>query len=181
VLLVPTGIPPHKTAEQDPGPDHRLQMCRLAAESEPGLEVCELELRRPGPSYTADTLKLLHDRDPGAELIFIVGGDVARTFPEWREPEQILELARLGVIEREGAGREEIARALAPLHPGERLRFLHMPPVDVSSSLVRERVREGAPIDDLVPPEVAEYIVHEGLYRNGVGRDAPDRLEGARR
>jgi nicotinate-nucleotide adenylyltransferase len=181
VLLVPTRIPPHKTAEQDPGPEHRLQMCRLAAAGEDGVEVCDLELRRPGPSYTVDTLKELHERDPGAELSFIVGGDVARTFPEWHEPERILDVARLAVIEREDAGREEITRALAPLHPGERLRFLNMPPIDISSSMVRDRIREGAAIDDLVPLPVARYIAREGLYREGAERGTPARLQGARR
>jgi nicotinate-nucleotide adenylyltransferase len=104
VLLMPAHIPPHKSAEQDPGAQHRLNMCRLAADGEPGVSVCSLEIDRPGPSYTVDTLSAIHASHPDAELTFIVGADIARTLPAWREPAKVLELAHVAV------GAESIAR-----------------------------------------------------------------------
>jgi nicotinate-nucleotide adenylyltransferase len=171
VLLTPVLIPPHRPVGQDPGAEHRLCMCRLAVQGEPRLGVCTLELQRPGPSYTVDTLRSIHVSDPDAELTLIVGADVARTLGSWREPQEILKLARLAVAERDGLSRGEVIEALAPLAAdvpadgGGQTVFLRMAPREVSSSMVRERVAEGAPIDELVSAEVAAYIAQEGLYR----------------
>jgi nicotinate-nucleotide adenylyltransferase len=170
VLLMPTLVPPHKPAEDDPGAEHRLRMCTLAVREYPCVEVCTLELQRPGPSYTVDTLRSIHANHPDAEVTLIVGADMARTLDSWREPSEILTLARLAVAERDGVTREEVLSALAPLSPqspsagaGATV-FLSMPPREVSSSMVRERVALGAPIDDLVSDEVAGYIAEHGLY-----------------
>jgi nicotinate-nucleotide adenylyltransferase len=162
VLLMPAHSAPHKGEEADPGPERRLEMCRLAVGGEVGLEACGLEVERGGPSYTVDTLRAIKQSDPEAELTFIVGADMARTLPAWREPRALVELARLAVAEREDAGRGEVLRALAPL--GARVRFLEMGMLEVSSSMVRERVRDGEPIEGLVAPAVAEYIAAHGLY-----------------
>ena len=162
VLLMPAHSAPHKGEEGDPGPERRLEMCRLAVDGEAGLEVCALEIERGGPSYTVDTLRAIKQSDPEAELTFIVGADMARTLPAWREPRALVELAGLAVAEREDAGRGEVLRALAPLRA--RVKFLGMPMLEVSSSQVRERVRYGEPIEDLVAPEVAAYIAEHGLY-----------------
>lgn len=88
---------------------------------------------------------------------------MARTLPAWREPRELVELARLAVAEREDTSRGEVLRVLKPLM-GARVRFLGMPMLDVSSSQVRERVRGGESIEDLVAPAVAEYIAEHGLY-----------------
>jgi nicotinate-nucleotide adenylyltransferase len=165
VLLMPVHAPPHKEAVQDPGVEHRVELCRLAAGDDDRLVVSTLEADRPAPSYTVDTLTELHARAPEDELIFIVGGDMARSLPRWREPERILELASVAAVQREGAAREEIARELAGVRGGERVRFLDMPRIDVSSSLVRARVAAGQPIRYLVPDAVARYIEERGLYR----------------
>jgi nicotinate-nucleotide adenylyltransferase len=162
VLLMPAYSAPHKGEEGDPGPERRLEMCRLAVDGEAGLEVCALEIERGGPSYTVDTLRAIKQSDPEAELTFIVGADMARTLPAWREPRALVELAGLAVAEREDAGRGEVLRALAPLRA--RVKFLGMPMLEVSSSQVRERVRYGESIEDLVAPEVAAYIAEHGLY-----------------
>jgi nicotinate-nucleotide adenylyltransferase len=164
VLLMPAYSAPHKGDEEDPGPERRLEMCRLAVGDEPeaGLEVCGLEIERGGPSYTVDTLRAIRESDPEAELTFIVGADMARTLATWREPRELVELARLAVAEREDTGREDVLGALDPL--GARVEFLGMGMFDVSSSQVRERVRHGEPIDGLLAPAVAEYIVEHGLY-----------------
>ncbi len=160
VLLMP-GRSPHKLSEVDPGPSDRLEMCRLALTGG-GVGVCALEIERGGPSYTVDTLKAIHKSYPEAELTFIVGADMARTLPEWHEPEALLELASLAVAGREDAGRKDVLRALSALQA--RVSFLDMPVCEVSSSMVRERVAEGKPVDELVGPAVARYIAKHGLY-----------------
>ena len=114
VLLMPVGSPPHKPGGEDPGAEHRLAMCRLAAAGEPAVEACALELERAGPSYTADTLEEIHDRHPEAELTFIVGADTARSLPGWHRPRRVLELAELAVAARSGSDREQVKAALAP-------------------------------------------------------------------
>jgi len=160
VELLVAAVPPHKEVPGDPGPEHRLEMCRLAVEDDPRLGVNDLELQRPGPSFTVDTLRALDGSD---DLTFIVGGDMARSLPAWREPEAILALARLGVAERSEIRREEIAGALAG-YPADRIDFFSMPRVDVSSTELRDRVRAGRTVAHLVPARVAAYIQREGLY-----------------
>jgi nicotinate-nucleotide adenylyltransferase len=166
VVLMPAGQPPHKAIAADPGAEARHELCRLAIDGDERFAVSRLELDRPGRSWTVDTLKALHDESPQDDLIFIVGGDMARSLPTWREPEAVLELATLAVAERAGAEREDIRgelRAL-PTARGERVRFFDMPRVDVSSSLVRERVATGRPIRYLVPDAVADAIAQNGWY-----------------
>jgi nicotinate-nucleotide adenylyltransferase len=164
VLLVPVHEPPHKGIEVDPGVEHRVELCRRAVVGEERLEVSTLEADDPGPSYTVDTLRRLHESSPGDDLTFIVGGDMALSLPTWREPEAILELAELGVAEREGVRRADIAERLSGLG-ADRVRFFDMPRLDISSSLIRRLVAAGRPIRYLVPDAVAEYIGETGLYR----------------
>ena len=172
VVWMPVNTPPHKSSLEDPGVGHRLAMCRLAVAPEARFAVSALEARRPGASYTVDTLEALHDQAPGIELTFIVGGDMAAALPLWRDPERVVALARLAVAEREGVARDVILERLAAV-PGavERVRFFDMPRLDVSSSLIRRRVAAGRPVRYLVPDTVAQYIEREGLYgasREGV-------------
>jgi nicotinate-nucleotide adenylyltransferase len=164
VLLMPVHVPPHKPAKWDPGAEHRLKMCRLAVAGEARIEVCTLELERPGPSYTVDTLRHIHASDPHAELTLIVGADMACTLGSWREPKEILKLARLAVAEREGSTREEVLDSLGRLGGEARVDFVGMCRTAVSSSLVRRRLTAGEAIDELVGPEVAEYVREHGLY-----------------
>jgi nicotinate-nucleotide adenylyltransferase len=172
VLLMPVSAPPHKRAPGDPGAEERLELCRLAAEGEPGVEASDLEVLRGGASYTVDTLRSLHEAHPGDELTFIVGGDMARSLPAWREPAEILRLARLAVAEREGAGRADIEAALAPIAAGDRIRYFDMPRIDVSSSAVRARVASGAPLRHLVPDTVLGRIAERHLYADAGGAGA---------
>jgi nicotinate-nucleotide adenylyltransferase len=165
VVLMPAGVPPHKEALADPGGEHRVEMCRLATAKDERLDVSTLEVERPGPSYTADTLRAIHATTPGDELTFIVGGDMAHSLPSWHEPEAVLSLATVAVAERAGARRTDIAERLLGLRGGSSVRFFDMPRIDLSSSDVRRRVREGRPIRYLVPDEVVHYIGAHGLYR----------------
>jgi nicotinate-nucleotide adenylyltransferase len=172
VTLMPVAVPPHKEAREDPGALARVRMCELAVAAEDRLEVSRLEVDRGGPSFTVDTLRELHARDPEQELSFIVGGDVAASLPSWREPEAVLKLARLAVAERTGVRREDIATRLAPLHAGDRVVFFDMPRIDISSSDIRRRVVAGRSVRHLVPDAVAEEIALHGYYRSAAGRPA---------
>jgi nicotinate-nucleotide adenylyltransferase len=179
VVLIPAREAPHKPVGEDPGPEHRLRMCRLAVAGIEGLTTCALEVERAGPSYTVDTLRTMHSSHGDKQLTFIVGADAARTLPSWREPRELLELAALAVAEREGAGREDVLRAVAAARSaptggseetGETgVSFLEMGTVPISSSLVRERVASGEPVEELVGVAVAEYIAEHGLYRGRQG------------
>jgi nicotinate-nucleotide adenylyltransferase len=164
VVLMPAGLPPHKQVESDPGAEARYALCRAAVEGDERFEVSRLELDRPGRSFTVDTLRALHDHSPQDDITFIAGGDMARSLPSWREPEALLSLATLAVAERAADKRDAIVAAIAPLNGSERVRFFDMPRVDVSSSLVRERVKAGRPIRYLVPDAVAEAIAQNDWY-----------------
>jgi nicotinate-nucleotide adenylyltransferase len=166
VLLVPTGVPPHKPMDDEPGPMHRLEMCRLAVgKHRDWLQVSAIEINRDGPSYTVDTLREIHATHPGDELTFIVGGDMAWSLPAWHEPEAILELASVAVAERAGARREEVRARLAGMAGAHRISYIDVPRLDISSSALRRRVREGRPIDYLVADAVADYIDQRRLYQ----------------
>jgi nicotinate-nucleotide adenylyltransferase len=163
VLLVPAGTPPHKEIAADPGVEHRVAMCEAAAAGDERFGVSRADADREGPAYTVDLLRSLAGAD---ELTFIVGGDMAHSLPAWRDPEGVLALARLGVAEREGVRRADIAERLAGLAGAdERVVFFDMPRLDISSSLIRRRAAAGLPLRYLVPEPVAEYIERAGLYR----------------
>jgi nicotinate-nucleotide adenylyltransferase len=164
VILMPAGQPPHKPLGEDPGAEHRLELCRLAVADDPRFEVSDLEVRRDGPSYTVDTLSALNSTAPDSELFLIVGGDVAAGLPSWHEPERVLSLATLAVAKRRGTPRESIDSALAVLQGGERTEFFRMPGIEVSSTEIRSRVMEQEPIRYLVPDAVASYIDEHRLY-----------------
>lgn len=170
VVLMPARMPPHKATGEDPGPEHRLAMCRLAAAGEDRLSTCGLEMRRGGPSYTADTLMEIHERYPEAELTFIVGADTARTLPSWHEPQRVLGLAELAIASRPGSDRRQVVAALAAI-AGERsaspprVRFLEMKPIDASSSMARSLIASGGGAEAMLPPGVGAYIAEHDLYR----------------
>lgn len=165
VLWIPVAVPPLKAAEGDPGPAVRLELCRAAIAGEERFAVSDAEARRGGPSYTVDTLRELDDAHPDHELTFIVGADAAASLPRWRDPQGVLELARLAVARRGELTESEVRDALAGL-PGaeERVVFFTMPRVDVSSTQVRAAIAADQPIGDMVPAGVAELIVEQGLY-----------------
>ena len=164
VLLVPVGEAPHRDMPGDPGADVRLELCRRAVAGDDRLAVSSIEVERPGPSYTADTLRELSERGDHGELFLILGGDQAAALPEWHEPEEVLRLATVAVAERDGAERERVAEAVSRLAGGGDLLFIDMPRVDVSSTMIRERAAAARPIRYLVPEGVAGLIEERDLY-----------------
>ena len=164
VMLVPVFAPPHKALEVEPGPEHRLELCRLAVAGDERLAVSDLETSRPGPSYTVDTLQELHARDPNNELFLILGADVAAGLSQWRAPELVVSLATPAIVNRRGTARARAAAALNDLPGDVPARFFSMPAIGVSSTMIRRRVRAGQPIRYLVPDAVAGYIEAKGMY-----------------
>ena len=164
VVWVPVGDPPHRVIEGDPGAEARFEMVELAISADERFRASRIELDREGPSYTVDTLRELREREPEDELFLILGGDQALALPSWREPEEVLGLATLAVFERGCSTRNAIGIKVARLRGAERVRFLDMPRIDISSTLVRRRAARGKPIRYLVPDKVANFIGAQSLY-----------------
>jgi nicotinate-nucleotide adenylyltransferase len=167
VLLVPTGRAPHKEIPEDPGREVRLEMALAAVDGNGLLEVERVEVdaaeRNEDPTYTYVTLEALSGQGD-EDLVWIMGADAAVGLGEWRNPERILELARVAVAGRPGVEPEAVEAVLERLGGAERAEFIQMPVIGVSSTMVRRRVAARRPIRYLVPERVAELIEGRGLY-----------------
>jgi len=168
VVFMPVGVAPHREIELDPGAETRLEMAELAVADDDRFEVSRMEVEKDAPAYTAETLATLRDESPDDELFLILGGDQAAALATWHEPEKVLESATVAVFERMSWGRNAIMIKIGRMPGAERVRYLDMPLIQVSSSAIRRRVREGVPIRYLVPDKVADYISSHDLY--GAGR-----------
>lgn len=156
VLLVPTGQPTDGKQPAFP-PQERLRMVRAAVDDHPGLSASDVEVVRPGPSYTVDTLHDVIALHPGAELWLMMGADRLPTLPTWKQPDEILRLARLAVMPRDAHGREWIEETAQRVAPG-RVDVLETPVVQVSSTMIRKRLAQGGPIRYLVPAAVERLL-----------------------
>jgi nicotinate-nucleotide adenylyltransferase len=164
VVFIPVGQAPHRELEGDPGAEERLEMVELATADDERFEVSRAELDREGPSYTTDTLRALREAAPNDELFLILGGDQAAALASWHEPEQVLELATVAVMERLSWSRQAIGIKIGRLKGVREIRYLDMPIIQISSSAIRRRAAAGLPIRYLVPDKVAAYIEANGLY-----------------
>jgi nicotinate-nucleotide adenylyltransferase len=160
ILFVPTATPPHKRDRIITPGEQRVAMVRLAIARHDPFSISDMEVRRGGVSFTADTLEELKDQHPSATLFFLLGMDNLIEFRTWKEPERILRLARLVVMTRPGfvAGND-------PEHAAGDMEYCAVPQIGVSGSDIRTRVREGKSIAFLVTPEVRRFIESHGLYR----------------
>jgi nicotinate-nucleotide adenylyltransferase len=159
VLLVVANHPWQKEGERPITPaEHRLAMVEAAVEGVEGLEASALEIGRGGPSFTADTLAELADKEPGADLFLILGADAAVGLPTWDRAEEVRDRAHLVVVNRPGC-------PLASAPEGWQATLVGMPAIDLSSTDLRHRVATGAPMTYLVPEAVARYIEDHDLYR----------------
>jgi nicotinate-nucleotide adenylyltransferase len=182
VLFVPAGHPPHKPATDLAPASERFAMVALAVAGHPKFAVSDLELTRPGPSYTVDTLSAL--ARPGDELFLLIGSETFLDLLSWREPRRVAQLARLVVVPRTGSLFDpDSAAAQKVLHevgagPFASLRGEAVPPrgtlvvhassLPVSASELRRRAREGRSLAYRLPPAVIAYI--EGHHLYGTGR-----------
>jgi len=160
LVFVPAATQPLKVGRVAADATQRLAMVRLMAEGNPRFEVSSAEVDRSGLSFTVETLTHFAAEYPGAERFFLVGADVLASFARWREPARVLELATLVVLQRVDAATQlpEGLNAAAMKHVATRR-------VDVSSTEVRERARQGRSIRGFVTDNVAAYIASNGLYR----------------
>jgi nicotinate-nucleotide adenylyltransferase len=170
VLLMPMGEAPHREIADDPGREARFELCEAAASGDGRLEVSRLEVDREGPSYTVETLEALASERPDDELFWILGGDQAAKLRSWKTPDRVLELATIAATERGAWRRPGIFVEASHLRNSGRLVFFDMPPVGLSSTMIRRRVARGQPVRYLVPDAVAELIEERGLY--GAGAEA---------
>ena len=161
VLFIPARVPPHKQHVPVTDPSLRLRMIRAATEGDTRFEVSDVELQRTGPSYTVETLRQLREKRPGDEFFLMLGVDQVREFRTWREPDEVLRLASLAMLARGGVEPADVSDIVHQTVPVTR--------VDVSSTLVRERVAAGRTIRYLVPDGVEKIIAAEGLYSRGSG------------
>jgi nicotinate-nucleotide adenylyltransferase len=180
VLFVPAKHPPHKDPSRLAAPEERLAMVRLATEGHRGFEVSDMELARPGPSFTVDTLAAL--ARPGQALFLVVGSETFLDLLAWRDPRRVAQLARLVIVPRVGSpfdteseAAQKVLREIGveggfTTVDGGRVpdrgvivsRAASMP---ISASELRRRVREGRSLAFRLPPVVADYIRARGLYR----------------
>jgi len=186
ILFIPTGDPPHKSSQDLASAEDRYDMARLAIGSEAGLGISDIEFRRPGKSYTIDTVRLLRkEYGSQADLFFLIGLDAFLEFASWREPDALLELCSFVVMNRPGTSFQHLTRldrfrslpveSLAALDAGmisqvniplgnQRLVCLHLTPSDISASDIRRRIRAGLSVANLLPPTVESYILQHHLY-----------------
>jgi len=171
VLFIPAFISPFKTGEPVTPGLQRAEMLRIALQGNPGFALSTVEIERPGPSYSVETLRGLRAEFPKAELFFLTGTDALEGLPKWHQPEVLLELATFVAVTRPGTDEAEVERALAvlPVDWHSRVSFMRMPGLDISATDIRNRVRAGRSIRYLTPLGVVEYIWAHGLYTSGVG------------
>lgn len=165
VLWAPAADPPHKQGQPITPVEQRLAMVSLAIADNTSFELSTVDVERAGPHYSADMLALLNDAHPGADLLFLIGGDSLRDITTWHEPARILREARLAVMMRPGV--EVDLGYLETQLPGigERVAWVQAPLIDISGADIRARVAAGKSIRYLLPPCVQAYIDQHALYQ----------------
>ncbi|NKE69698.1 nicotinate-nucleotide adenylyltransferase [Candidatus Manganitrophus noduliformans] len=189
ILFIPSGTPPHKEEEGIPPAKHRLEMTRLALLGHPEFELCEIEVKRPGKSYSVETLSELKRLHPHDRLFFIIGTDAFVDLPTWREPERLFTLSDFIVVTRPGhpfsqlpdlgplqklkrsnssplleLDRRKEGIVTVPLTSETSIHFLSISPSPISASEIRKRLAAGRGTKNLLPEPVASYIIKNKLY-----------------
>jgi nicotinate-nucleotide adenylyltransferase len=163
VVFVPTGQPWMKEGRDVSPAEDRYLMTVIATASNPRFSVSRVEVDRAGPTYTVDTLRALAEANPDAELYFITGADAMFEIFEWKNTDEVLALAHFIAATRPGYDLRRFEAAAATKHPN--VTVMNIPALAISSTDIRERVRNGHPIRYLVPEGVKSYIEKAGLYR----------------
>lgn len=172
--FIPSRRPPHRPPAVASAED-RLAMLRAVSSGYPWLRVLDLEVRRPGPSYTLDTLRELAGTHPDTEQWFLLGADAAREIRSWHRLGELLQTAHFVLVNREGMGELTRDEATALGFDGRRTRIIKVDSPPISATEVRSRVAAGRPLTWLVPDPVARLIEARGLYRQGGDVSAEDR------
>ncbi|MDQ7092260.1 nicotinate-nucleotide adenylyltransferase [Desulfosporosinus sp. PR] len=168
VLFIPTGIPPHKNRSDISAGELRLEMVKRAIQDNPDFTCSALEIERQGPSYTVDTLRILSRDWPEHELFFITGTDALREIFSWREAEEILTLIQFIGAARPGFDASDFLEQVQQEHPDslEKIHYLEVPALAISSTDIRYRVKHCQPIRYLLPEPVRLFIQEHNLYRS---------------
>jgi nicotinate-nucleotide adenylyltransferase len=166
VWFVPTRIPPHKTADNLSSGPNRLEMIRLATAGMPAFKASSIELERNEVSWTVDTLSRFNEKRPDDELFFMIGADSLRDLLTWKEPEKIVGLATIIAVNR-GPVDDNFKESLEALSESirARIQLVSIPGIDISSTDIRERVRDGKSIRFLVPRSIERYLLEHGLFK----------------
>ena len=187
ILFIPSGIPPHKDPRKLVSGCHRLAMVRLAVGAFPKFEACDVEVSRPGKSYTVETVRLLQTAYPDDTLFFILGVDAFAQIHTWEKPDLLVSLCRFVVLSRPGHPFSGLPMdglfasldrtALARLDEGKQDTYvvsegpnrgfylIRIPPCRISASDIRRRIRRGEEVRNCLPPQVASYIIKHGIYQ----------------
>jgi len=166
VLFVPAADPPHKSEDDiRAAASHRAAMVERAIAGNGRFALSRVDLDRPGPHYSVDMLRLLHEQHPGAELVFLIGADSLRDLPRWSRPLELITLATLGVMRRPGV--EPDLTALERVIPGLswRVQWIDAPLIDIAASDIARRLKTGFSVRYQLPDVVCDYIDAHGLYR----------------
>ena len=182
ILFLPAAIPPHKEIAEGISFKHRLAMVELAIADNPAFQASDLEGRRPGISFSVDTLLSLRELYPAARFFFIIGLDSFREITTWKNYKQLFELADIVVASRPGPGAEDLLQflpvaikddfcydesSLKLLHKsGWELVFVHDTRLDISSTMIRDSIACGESVSEFITPSVASYIKRHNLYQN---------------
>ena len=166
VVFLPAANPPHKPTQTLASGEARLEMIHRSIDGVDGFSVSEIDLRRPGPSFTADSLEEVRKTvSSETDLYFLMGMDSLRDFPGWHRPDKIARLAQLGIARRPGVDVSLIDIERQVPEARGRIEIVNVPLIDISSSDIRDRARTGRPFRFQVMPGVADYIRKSGLYR----------------
>jgi nicotinate-nucleotide adenylyltransferase len=166
LLWVLTPTPPHKRNQSITSLEHRRAMLELALADDPAFELSLVEINRPGPHYTVDTIHLIAEENPQADLILLIGGDSLRDLPTWHRPQELVAACHeIGVMRRPGAVTD--LAALEASLPGIRskVRFVEAPLLEIASREIRRRIAQGLPFRYYLPPRVYQYILEHQLYQ----------------
>lgn len=165
VLMVPTSVPPHKEMKDFVSAEERFYMTKLVCDMYENLEPCSLELERQGKSYTVDTLKSIKELYPKAELYLIVGADMFLSLETWRNPQEIFKMAKILSAPREDRDFEPMkAHQYVLKSLGADTFVLEKSIFTVSSTEIREKIKKGEDVSNLIPEKIYEYIREKGLY-----------------
>jgi nicotinate-nucleotide adenylyltransferase len=165
VFFIPTGTAPHKQERDTASRAHRLKMISLALKDYPLFTLCDIEIKSSRVSYTIDTISALKQRHPTDQFFFIIGTDAFCRLSEWKEPERLLALCPFVVVPRIGTPFSRL-----PNKDVTNVTFIRTPPIRVSASKIRARLKEKKIVDTLLPKNVLSYIMREGIYTEAGGK-----------